>query len=108
MIWIASVHTHYFLRRYMRTNILLDAIRTRRELKWGVPAMLLSIRYLRVASLLTVLIEDGAPGWLYMLGGVSHLERDEVRVRCVSSGTVNVLRGRLWNRAPRGAISVTV
>ena len=24
LIWIASVHTRYFLRRYMPTNILLD------------------------------------------------------------------------------------
>ena len=28
LIWIASVYTRYFLRRYMPTNILLDAIRT--------------------------------------------------------------------------------
>lgn len=64
LIWIASVHTRNFLRSYMPTNVLLDAIRTRRGLKWGVPAMLLAVPYLYVASLLTVLIEDGAPGWL--------------------------------------------
>lgn len=67
LIWIASVYTRYFLRRYMPTNILLDAIRTRRGLKLGVPAMLLAIPYLYVASLLTVLIDDGAPGWLHLL-----------------------------------------
>lgn len=66
-IWIASAHTRYFLRRYMPTNIALDAIRTRRGLKWGVPAMLLAIPYLYAASLLTVLIDDGAPRWLYVL-----------------------------------------
>ncbi len=66
LIWIASIHTRYFLRRYMPTNIALDAIRTRRGLKWGLPAMLLAVPYLYVASFLIVLIEDGGPGWLYL------------------------------------------
>lgn len=35
MIWIVSVHTRYLLRRYMPTNIALDAIRTRRGLCVG-------------------------------------------------------------------------
>lgn len=62
-----SVYTRYFLRRYMPTNIRLDAIRTRRGLKWGVPAMLLVLPYLYVASLLMMVIEDGTPGWLHVL-----------------------------------------
>lgn len=66
-IWMTSAHTRYFLRRYMPTNIALDVIRTRRGLKWGLPAMLLAVPYLYAASLLTVLIDDGAPGWLYLL-----------------------------------------
>lgn len=66
-IWMASAHTRYFLRRYMPTNIALDAIRTRPGLKWGVPAMLVAIPYLYAASFLTVLVDDGAPGWLYLL-----------------------------------------
>ncbi len=36
-LWTASTHTNYFLRRYMPSNILLDLIRTRRGLKWGLP-----------------------------------------------------------------------
>lgn len=67
LIWTASVHTRYFLRRYMPTNILLDAIRMRRGLKWGVPAMLLAVPYLYVTGILRVLIEDGGPGWLHVL-----------------------------------------
>ena len=67
LIWTASVHTRYFLRRSMPTNIVLDAIRTRRGLKWGLPAMLLVIPYLYVAGILRVLIEDGGPGWLHLL-----------------------------------------
>jgi hypothetical protein len=66
-LWTLSVHTRAFLRRYMPTNILLDAIRTRRGLKWGVPAMLLAVPYLLAASTFTTLIADGGPGWLNVL-----------------------------------------
>ncbi len=66
-LWTLSVHTRAFLRRYMPTNILLDAIRTRRGLKWGVPAMLLAVPYPLAASTLTALIADGGPGWLNLL-----------------------------------------
>jgi hypothetical protein len=51
----------------MPTNILLDALRTRRGLKWGVPAMLIAAPYLLGAWLLTVWISDGGPGWLNLL-----------------------------------------
>ncbi|MGB3376751.1 MAG: sulfate permease [Microbacterium sp.] len=66
-LWTLSVHTRTFLRRYMPTNILLDAIRTRRGLKWGVPAMLLAVPYLLAASTFTQIIADGGPGWLNLL-----------------------------------------
>jgi hypothetical protein len=67
LIWALSVRTRYFLRRYMPTNILLDAIRTRRGLRWGVPAMVLAIPYLYAASICAQLAEDGGPGWLHLL-----------------------------------------
>lgn len=67
LLWAASVRTRYFLRRYMPTNILLDLIRTRRGLKWGLPAMLLAAPYLLAASMCTSLIADGGPGWLNLL-----------------------------------------
>lgn len=67
LIWTASAHTRYFLRRYMPTNIALDAIRTRRGLRWGLPAMLLALPYLYAASVVTTLIADGAPGWLHLV-----------------------------------------
>lgn len=51
----------------MPTNILLNALRTRRGLKWGVPAMLIPAPYLLGAWLLTVWIADGGPGWLNLL-----------------------------------------
>ncbi|HBR89751.1 MAG TPA: sulfate permease, partial [Microbacterium sp.] len=67
LIWTASVHTRCFLRRYMPTNIVLDAIRTRRGLRWGVPAMLLALPYLYGASIVTTLIANGAPAWLHLM-----------------------------------------
>lgn len=67
LIWIASMHVRYFLRRYMPSNIALDVIRTRRGLKWGIPAMLLALPYLYAASAVTVLIADGWPGWLHLV-----------------------------------------
>lgn len=66
-LWTLSIRTRAFLRRYMPTNILLDAIRTRRGLKWGAPAMLLAVPYLLAASICTNLIADGGPGWLNVL-----------------------------------------
>lgn len=67
LIWFVSIYIRYFMRRVMPTNIVLDKIRTRSGLKWGVPAMLLAIPYLYAASLLTVIIQDGGPGWFNIL-----------------------------------------
>lgn len=62
-----SIRVRLFLRAYMPTNILLDALKTRRGLEWGVPAMLLAAPYLLGAWLLTVWIADDGPGWLNLL-----------------------------------------
>lgn len=67
LIWTLSVHTRNFLRLYMPTNRLLDAIQTRRGLKWGVPTMLLAIPYFLAVAVLRDLIEGGGPGWLHLL-----------------------------------------
>jgi hypothetical protein len=67
IIWFISIHLRNFMRRFMPTNILLDVIRTRRGLKWGVPAMLLAIPYLLAASVCTALIDGGASRWLYVV-----------------------------------------
>ena len=66
-LWNLSTYTRAFLRRYMPTNILLDAIRTRRGLKWGTPAMLLAVPYLLAASTCTALLAEGGPRWLNFL-----------------------------------------
>lgn len=67
LIWNLSVRTRLYLRTWMPTNILLDAIRTRRGLRWGIPAMLLAIPYLLIANLCVQAIADGAPGWLHLV-----------------------------------------
>ncbi|MCO6667576.1 sulfate permease [Cutibacterium avidum] len=67
LIWAASIHTRGFLHWCMPANIVLNKARTRRGLKWGVPAMLLAIPYLVDANNLTILIDRGGPGWFHLL-----------------------------------------
>lgn len=66
LIWAASVRTHSILS-YAPTNILIAATRTRRGLRWGVPAMLVAIPYLLAAHWCVTTIEAGGPGWLNLL-----------------------------------------
>lgn len=67
LLWAFSARVRGFMRRYMPTNILLDALRTRRGLKWGLPAMLLAAPYLVVAWLCSTWVADGGPGWVNLL-----------------------------------------
>lgn len=67
LLWALSAQARYYLRRYMPTNIALDAIRTRRGLKWGILAMLLAVPYFLAANYCITLIEGGGPGWLNLL-----------------------------------------
>ena len=67
LIWTLSAHTRYDLRRYLPTNRLLDAIRRRRNVKWGFPAMLLAVPYLLIASICTNALDQRAPGWLHLV-----------------------------------------
>ncbi|MCA0437812.1 MAG: sulfate permease [Actinobacteria bacterium] len=67
LIWTLSAHTRSYLRRYMPTNRLLDTIRRRSNLKWGIPAILLAVPYLLIASICTTALADSAPGWLHLV-----------------------------------------
>lgn len=67
LIWNASIRIRTFMRVWMPTNILLDALRTRRGLRWGVPAMLLAAGYFAIAYWCTTLIDAGAPGGLHLI-----------------------------------------
>lgn len=66
-IWGLTARTHYAVRRYMPTNIALDAIHRRRGLKWGVPAMLIAVPYLIAAVFCIGIVQDGGSGWLNLL-----------------------------------------
>ncbi|MDO5676168.1 MAG: sulfate permease [Propionibacteriaceae bacterium] len=66
-LWNASVCTRSFLRRRMPTNVLLDKIRNRRGLKWGIPAMFLGGAYIFLAAVCITLIDQGWNKALYLL-----------------------------------------
>lgn len=66
-IWKISVRARSVLRRWMPTNILLDYLRTRRGLRWGIPAMGLGLVYLLFAATCLTAIEHGASEWLYLV-----------------------------------------
>ncbi len=66
LIWAASVRTHDILRQ-APTNLLISATRTRRGLRWGIPAMLLALPYWSVASWCITIIDRSGPGWLNLL-----------------------------------------
>jgi predicted tellurium resistance membrane protein TerC len=65
-LWNLSIKTRVFLRRVMPANILLDKIRSRRGLKWGIPAMLLRAAYLFAAAICVTLISHGWTQWIYL------------------------------------------
>ena len=67
IILAATARSYFFLRRFMPTAIVIDAINTRRGLKWGVPAMLLAVPYAIAAVYCRGQIEAGGPGWLNLL-----------------------------------------
>jgi len=66
-LWTLSVRTRTFLRRWMPTNVLLDRLRTRRGLKWGVPAMVLGVAYFLAAAVTVTLINGDWSPWLYIV-----------------------------------------
>ena len=67
LLMAASIAIHDYLTRYMPTNKIRDRVYTRDGLKWGIPAMLLAAVYFYAAAICTTIINDGGPGWLYLL-----------------------------------------
>lgn len=102
-IWTLSVHTRDYLHRYMPSNRLLAAIRTRRGLKWGLPAMLVALPYFLIAYACSSAVADGGPGWLHLVV----LEHTQVhhhgtRERCAARPRTHreaVIRRRLRREA---------
>lgn len=96
---------HYFLRRFMPTNILLDAIHTRRGLKWGIPAMLLALPYLLAALYCSGMVEAGGAGWLSVLALLFVLNA----LKLLVAGPVALARlGRVRAREARARHRATV
>ncbi len=61
----------FYLRAYAPTNIALDYFRSRRGLKWALPAALvLTPAYWGAGYAVTTLIENGGPGWLNLLAAL--------------------------------------
>ena len=67
LILAATARCYFFLRRFMPTAIVIDAINSRRGLKWGVPAMLLAVPYALAAIYVRAQVNDDGPGWLNLL-----------------------------------------
>lgn len=95
-----STRVRWFLRCYAPSNIALDAIRTRRGHKWGIPAALALVpAYLSAASFTTSLIARGAPGWLNIV--VVVLIWNALKIAVMAPVSVGLLlRARLAERSP--------
>lgn len=59
-----------FLQRFGPSNIIVRKVRTRRGMKYGLLAMLLTVPYLLIAATCTGLIDQGWSGWLYVLAAI--------------------------------------
>jgi hypothetical protein len=67
LVLAATARSYFFLRRLMPTTMVIDAINTRRGLKWGLPAMLCAVPYALAAIYCRAQAEAGGPGWLNLL-----------------------------------------
>jgi hypothetical protein len=67
VLWAISPIIRDLLARCMPANRLLNRIRTRQGLKWGVPAMGIGVLFFLIAFTLTRTIDDGGPGWFHIL-----------------------------------------
>ncbi|MDN5744538.1 MAG: sulfate permease [Nocardioidaceae bacterium] len=65
-LWNASIRTHALLQK-APTNRLLNRLRVRENLRWGMIAVLPGLAYFGLAYLATVLINSGWTEWLYLI-----------------------------------------
>jgi len=107
-----TARTYFTLRRFMPTNLVLDAIHTRRGLKWGVPAMLLAVPYALATAMCVGLVEAGGSGWLNVLALLFAWNA----LKFLSAGPVTLMRllrlrgreDRSRQQAPRAALPAGV
>lgn len=62
-IFAGVARTYYLLARYAPGPRLISRICRRDGLKWGVPAMLVSVPYFLVANIFKRVLEDGGNLW---------------------------------------------
>lgn len=92
------------LLHHAPTNALLRRLRTRRGLKWSVPAMVIGVGYLWAAATCTAVIERGGPGWLhavvllFVLNGLKFLINGPI-------GLLTLLRARIAERRWRAVVT---
>lgn len=67
LFWTTNTQIRTFMWIWIPTNILLNALRTRRGLRWGIPTMLLSAGYFAIASWCTVMVNTGVPGGTHLI-----------------------------------------
>ncbi|GAA4068091.1 hypothetical protein GCM10023065_21050 [Microbacterium laevaniformans] len=119
LILPATAKAHGLLA-YAPSNLLLDYIRTRREPKWAMWAMLIAVPYFAVAYWCTTMIDNGGPGWLHLvvliciwnalkfliMGPVSlaWITRDHVRARQQAGADADVLAARAGAPAAHEAL----
>jgi hypothetical protein len=68
LVWSLSVAIRRYVCNYMPTNVAIDLLRTRRGLKWAVPAALVAVpAYLFAAAMASSAVDHGGPGCLNIL-----------------------------------------
>ncbi len=65
-LWNVSVRTHTLLQERAPTNRLLNRLRSREGMRWGVPFMLLGVAYMGAAAGCAALVNAGWTEWLYL------------------------------------------
>lgn len=92
----ATARIHYALRGLMPTNVLLDALHTRRGLKWGVPAMLLAVPYALAAVFCAGRAGAGGSGLFNLLALVFACYAVLVIMPMMASGAVRGTGAEGW------------
>lgn len=88
------------LQRYAPSNIVLRWVRSRRGLKWGAPAMFLSLPYLGFAFWCSSVVAGGRPGWLNLVVLLSLWSA----MKFLAIGPISVARLLRTRRYERGMV----
>ena len=62
-----ATYLHAFFQAFMPTNIFINAVRTRRGMKWGMLAWATLPIYYFIGTHITDYLAAGGPGWLNLV-----------------------------------------